>query len=154
MQIKNRLRRNCNCVTHGDLMRNRVFRAAVGAYILERGKRKRQDVITRVSAEQPLLLAQIKIDAFVELINIAATAKVLNEVVCFARVIRQREVAQKSLSRWVNPYGNVVSRELCPANSSARSARADRAQGVIDRKPRLREITGALQRCRHTGRNS
>ena len=74
-------------------MRYRVLGAAIGAYVLEGSKRKRQNVITCVPPEQPLLLAQIKIDALVELVDISTATKVLNEVVCLPRLIRKGEVA-------------------------------------------------------------
>ena len=92
VEIENGFRRKGNRVTQGKLVRDGVLGAAVGAYKFEGAERKRQDVVTRVPAEQPLFLAQIEINTLVELVDIAAAAKVFNEVVCFSSLSRQREV--------------------------------------------------------------
>src|SRR6266436_4963474 len=126
MQVQDGLRGKHDGVTQRNLLSLGVFRAAVLAYIRKRGVGERQNMGLRVSSENSLPGAQVVVNALVVLVNVAASAVARRKVTGgVARLVRQREVAQKRLGSGVDSVlRNFIPGELCPAGSWRRVAGA------------------------------
>src|SRR5438876_3191317 len=154
MQVQNRLGRDGDRVTQSNLFGERGLCATVAADILEWTIRKRQNTVSRKSSEDPLLVTQVVIDAFVDLIDVAARTEIHNQVVEFTRLIRHGKVCQQRLSSGIYASGDAVASELCPARARARSARRIAAdftgEGIINWETRRRKIPATLREGWHT----